>query len=105
MYEDAEAAWNYLVHERRIDSTQAFIYGHSLGGAIAIELALRRPEAAGVIVESAFASMPEMAKTVLWMFPVDWLLNQRFDALTKVRCCECPRFLSTGRPTARFLTP
>ena len=47
LYEDAEAAWDYLVHDRRVDPKQTFIYGHSLGGAVAIELALRRPEAAG----------------------------------------------------------
>ena len=62
VYEDAEAAWNYLVHEQHIDSTQAFIYGHSLGGAIAIELALRRPEAAGVIVEVRSPRCPKWRK-------------------------------------------
>jgi uncharacterized protein len=90
VYEDAEAAWIYLVQDRRIDPTQAFIYGHSLGGAVAIELALRHPEAAGLIVESAFTSMPQMAKTVYWMFPTDWLLNQRFDALAKAPMLKVP---------------
>jgi pimeloyl-ACP methyl ester carboxylesterase len=84
VYEDAEAAWNYLVQERHVDPKRVFIYGHSLGGAIAIELALRHPDAAGLVVESTFTSMPAMAKTVYWMFPADWLLNQRFDALAKV---------------------
>ena len=90
VYEDAEVAWNYLVHDRRVDPKRAFIYGHSLGGAVAIELALRRPEAAGLIVEGTFTSMPEIAKTVYWMFPVDWLLNQRFDSLAKVPMLRVP---------------
>jgi pimeloyl-ACP methyl ester carboxylesterase len=80
VYDDAEAAWDFLIRQRHVDPGRAFIYGHSLGGAVAIELALRRPEAAGLIVESAFTSMPDIAKTRYWMFPVDWLLNQRFDA-------------------------
>ena len=75
VYEDAEAAWNYLVRKRRVDPGHAFIYGHSLGGAIAIELALRHPEVAGLIVEGTFTSMPELAKIDYWMFPVDWLLT------------------------------
>jgi pimeloyl-ACP methyl ester carboxylesterase len=83
VYEDAEAAWDYLVRARNIDPRRAFVYGHSLGGAVAIELALRRPEAAGVIAESAFTSIADMARIGYWMFPVDWLLNQRFDALAK----------------------
>ena len=96
VYEDAEAAWNYLVQERRIDPRQTFIYGHSLGGAIAIELALRRPQAAGLIVESTFTSMPELARTLYWMFPVDWLLNQRFDALARVPMLRVPTLFIHG---------
>lgn len=84
VYEDADAAWNHLVAQRHVDPERLFIYGHSLGSAVAIELAARHPEAAGLIVESAFTSMPDIAKAVYWMFPVDLLLNQRFDSLAKV---------------------
>jgi fermentation-respiration switch protein FrsA (DUF1100 family) len=90
LYEDAQTAWNYLVRERHVDPGQTFIYGHSLGGAVAIELALRRPEVAGLIVECTFTSIPELAKTLYWMFPVDWLLHQRFDALAKVPMLRVP---------------
>ena len=96
VYEDAEVAWNFLVQERHIDPKHAFIYGHSLGGAIAIELALRRPQAAGLIVESTFTSMPELARTLYWMFPVDWLLNQRFDALARVPMLRVPTLFIHG---------
>lgn len=90
VYDDAAAAWDYLIQQRHVDPRRAFIYGHSLGGAVAIELALRRPEAAGLIVESAFTSMSDMAKIGYWMFPVNWLLNQRFDALAKVPMLRVP---------------
>jgi uncharacterized protein len=90
VYDDAEAAWDYIVRERSVDPPRIFIYGHSLGGAVAIELALRRPEAGGVIAESTFTSMSDMAKIDYWMFPVDWLLNQRFDALGKSRTLRTP---------------
>jgi len=96
VYEDADVAWNYLVQERHVDPGRAIIYGHSLGGAIAVELALRHPEAAGLIVESAFTSMSAIAKTVYWMFPTDWLLNQRFDALAKVPNLRVPTLFVHG---------
>ena len=96
VYEDAEAAWDYLVEERHVDPKQAFIYGHSLGGAIAIELALRRPAAAGLIAESTFTSMSAMAKTTYWMFPIDSLLNQRFDSLAKVPLLRVPALFIHG---------
>lgn len=96
VYEDAEAAWNYLVRERHVDPMHTFIYGHSLGGAIAIELALRHPEACGLVVEGTFTSIPELAKVLFWMFPVDWLLHQRFDALAKVPMLQVPTLFIHG---------
>ena len=90
VYEDADAAWNHLVNERHVDTRRLFIYGHSLGGAIAIELAARHPETAGLIVESGFTSLPGIAKTVFWMFPVDFLLTPRFDAIAKVPTLQPP---------------
>jgi pimeloyl-ACP methyl ester carboxylesterase len=93
VYEDAETMWRCLIHERRVDPGHAFIYGHSLGGAIAIELALHHPEAAGLIVESTFTSIRDLAANRYWMFPVDWidrLLNQRFDALAEIPRVRVP---------------
>jgi len=100
MYDDSEAAWIYLVRERRVDSKRVFIYGHSLGGAVAIELGLRHPEAAGLIAESTFTSMPDMAKIAYWMFPTDWLLNQRFDSLAKVPVLKVPVLFIHGTADA-----
>jgi len=61
---------------------------------------LRRPEAAGLIVESAFTSMPDMARMDYWMFPVGWLLNQRFDALAKVQMLRVPVLFIHGTADA-----
>jgi pimeloyl-ACP methyl ester carboxylesterase len=92
VYEDAEAAWNYLVYERHVDTARLHIYGHSLGGAVAIELALRHPEAAGLIVESSFTSMYDMAalEKKYALLPIRFLLNQRFDSICKVGRLRLP---------------
>ena len=91
VYEDAEAAWNYLVDQRGISPARLYIYGHSLGGAIGIELALRHPEAAGLIVESSFTSIREMAKLRkrYALLPMQ-LLHQRFDSIQKVGKLKLP---------------
>lgn len=90
MYEDAESAWSYLLQQRHQDPKHAFIYGHSMGGAVGIDLALRHPEAAGLIAESTFTSMRVMGEAEYPWLPVDALLNQRFDALSKVGKLRTP---------------
>ncbi len=105
VYQDAAAAWNYLVKKRQIQPSQIFIYGHSLGGAIAIDLAVQHPEAAGLIVESSFTSIREIVahQGRFWMFPVDLILNQRFDSITKVRSLQMPVLFIHG--TADLMVP
>jgi len=92
VYQDAEVAWNYLVQERHISPKQIFLYGHSLGGAIAIDLATRHPEAAGLIVQSSFTSMQDMVSHLgrYRIFPIDLLLRQRFDSISKVKALQLP---------------
>ena len=93
VYEDAQLAWDYLVQQRGVNPNQIYIYGHSLGGAIAIDLAVRHPEAAGLIVEGSFTStraMVDFQKGLFWLFPIDWLLTQRFDSLSKVDRLQMP---------------
>ena len=85
VYEDAEAAWSYL-KTREPDARKRYLYGHSLGGAVAIDLAVKSPDAAGLIVESAFTSMPDMGRHGSWLrhLPLDWIVTQRFDSLAKI---------------------
>jgi hypothetical protein len=92
LYEDALAAWNYLHHQRGISPNSLVIYGHSIGGAVAVHLATQVPEAAGVIVESSFTSMMAMAERSGYgrLFPVGKLLTQRFDSLAKVPSLQVP---------------
>jgi pimeloyl-ACP methyl ester carboxylesterase len=96
MYEDAETAWSYLLQQRHQDPKRTFIYGHSMGGVVGIDLALRHPEAAGLIVECAFTSMRAMAEPEYPWLPVDVLLNQRFDALGKVGKLRLPALFIHG---------
>lgn len=99
VYTDAQAAWDYLI-QRGIAPEQIFVYGHSLGGAIAINLATQNPSAAGLIVQSSFTSMREMATYAknLEIFPLDLLLTQRFDSLQKLQANGSPSEKSLQMP-------
>ncbi len=92
MYEDAEAALDALVHGWRLKPRDIYVYGHSLGGAVAIDLAARHPELGGLVVESTFTSIYDMAKLEpqYGIFPVGLLLNQRFESIQKVPRLELP---------------
>ncbi len=96
VYEDAEAAWQYLLKGRGVKPQQAFIYGHSLGGAIAIDLAVHHPEAAGLITESTFTSMQAMGELEYGYLPVGSLINQRFESLQKITGLKIPVLLIHG---------
>ncbi len=92
LYKDGQAAWNYLTQQQKIPPQQIFLYGESLGGAIALDLALKHQQAAGLIVQSSFTSMKDMArwKGFGWVFPVDIIVNQKFDSIAKVRSLQIP---------------
>jgi pimeloyl-ACP methyl ester carboxylesterase len=106
VYEDVDNAWNYLVNQRGIAPENIVIYGHSLGGAIAIDLASRQPNAAGVIVEASFTSIRDMADYQYPYFnilPIDWILTHRFDSMTKVKSLKMPVLFTHG--TADTVVP
>ncbi len=96
--EDAEAAWKYLVNDRHYSPDQIVIYGHSLGGAVAIELARRQPEAAALIVESSFTSIIDRARytRVFGLFPLRLLLENRFESVAKIGALRMPLLLMHG---------
>ena len=98
VYEDVETAWNYLVNERQINPHNIYVFGHSLGGAIAINLALKHTEIAGLIIESSFTNIREMIdyKKKYWMFPINLILTQKFDSLAKISALKMPILLTHG---------
>jgi uncharacterized protein len=105
VYEDALAALNYL--KSRFTSQRIFIYGHSLGGAVAIELATRREakDTAGLIVESTFTSILDMSRLqyggLLQFLPVDLLLTERFDSVSKIGSIKRPVLIIHGEKDSR----
>jgi alpha-beta hydrolase superfamily lysophospholipase len=102
VYEDAQLAWDRLV-ALQPDPSRRFIYGHSLGGAVAIDLASRlsaapgSAAARGVIVESSFTTLAEIARalTVSWL-PLDLILSQKFDSVHKIRDVHMPVLIVHG---------
>jgi hypothetical protein len=94
-YEDAHAAWDWLA--ARYPDRPRYIFGHSLGGAIAIDLAAHVTDERGVIVEGAFTSIADVASTMKWgWLPIGPLITQRFDSIDKVGKIGSPLLVVHG---------
>lgn len=94
-YEDARAAWDWLA--KRFPDQPRFIFGHSLGGAIAIDLAARVQDESGTIVEGTFTSIADVFESLKWgWLPIRGLITQRFDAASKVGSIGSPLLVVHG---------
>ncbi len=90
--EDHEAFYDELITRPEIDPKRVIYYGRSLGGAVAADLARTRPPAA-LILQSTFASLPEMTRE--FAFPA-FLLKQRFDTMSALREMDIPTLIFHG---------
>ena len=89
LYKDARAAWRYLTDERGFDRKDIILFGRSLGGAVAAELAAEvRP--GGLILESTFSSARDMADAVFPVLSRLIFLRYDFDTVAYVERVECP---------------
>jgi len=94
-YLDAEAAHDWLV-SRGFPGPQIVAYGESLGGAIATELALRRP-LAGLILESTFSCTAEVGAELFPWLPVRWLNTIKYDTCSKLPRLNIPLLVLHSR--------
>jgi hypothetical protein len=106
-YEDARAAWRHLT-QLQPDPMKRLIYGHSLGGAIAIDLAAslsadpkqpRQSSAAahGLIVESSFTTLADIARTLTYPWlPLQLLMSQKFESVDKIGQVHMPVLIVHG---------
>jgi len=94
-YDAAEGAIRWLRDEQRIPTERMALYGESLGGGVATEMATRYPCRALVLVKT-FTSLPAAAKRHYPWLPVHWLMSNRFDNLSKLPAVRCPVFVASA---------
>lgn len=89
--EDALAAFDEL-RRREPQPARRFVYGHSLGGALAIDLAAAREGIAGLIVESSFTSIRDLVRETRlgWVPFIGLAITQEFDSLAKMARVDEP---------------
>lgn len=93
--EDAAAAWQWLAQQH--PARPRYIYGHSLGGAIAVNLAAEVDDEKGLIVEGTFPSIADVFRTFKWgWLPITALITQRFDVGDRIAQVKAPVLVVHG---------
>ena len=91
---DSQAIWSYLTEQRSIDPGRILIFGESLGGSVATQLAAhicrngQRPRA--LVLQATFSSLVDAAGYHYPWVPVSWLLADRFESAEAISDVQCP---------------
>jgi uncharacterized protein len=96
LYRDADAAWRYLTDTLRVPPDRIVLFGHSLGSAVAVELATRVP-AAGLILDGALSSVIERAQEAYPYVPVRWIARSRYPSLERIGRLTLPKLFLHAR--------
>ncbi len=93
--EDARAAWDWLAQQH--PDTARFIFGHSLGGGVAVALAEQVHDERGLLLEGTFTSIPDVADTMAWgWLPIRPLITQRFESVDRIARVGVPVLVVHG---------
>jgi uncharacterized protein len=96
LYADARAAYDFLRGPLGVPARRIIIYGHSLGSAVAVELATT-VEASGLVIEGAFTSVPDRGAELYPWLPVHLIAHNRFATLERISSVHTPILIIHGR--------
>lgn len=96
---DARVAFAEL-QRHQPDPARRYVYGHSLGGALAIDVASQVPpeQFAGLIVEATFTSIPDLLRGMRygWVPGIGLVVTQRFDSAARIGNVRVPLLILHG---------
>ncbi|MGH9380012.1 MAG: alpha/beta hydrolase [Thermoanaerobaculia bacterium] len=95
LYLDARAAHDHLTSTRGVDPRRLFIFGHSLGGAVAIDCALDR-QAAGLIVQATFTDVADASRAAMPLPGISWVTRNQFRSVRKIGQLALPKLIIHG---------
>ena len=95
LYKDALGGIEWL-NKKGISNDRIILYGESLGTAITTEVA-QNENFAGIILEAPFTSMVDMGQKIYPIFPVRFLLKDKYESKNKIKNIKSPILVLHGR--------
>lgn len=90
-YRDARAYIEFL-KARGIAESDLVLYGESIGSGVAVQMANEYPKASALLLVTPFSSALALAKKTFFFLPVDWLMWDKYDNLSKITTIKAPKF-------------
>ncbi len=94
-YIDAKAAFEYLHSRKDINHDKIIFFGRSLGSAVAVDLAVKE-RCCALILETPFTSMKELAKFLYPFLPLGYIIQTKYDSITKIKDVKVPVLILHG---------
>lgn len=88
-YLDAEAAWQFLAQQKHVPACRIVLFGESLGGAVAAQLATRHRQAA-LVIASSFTSVPDLGQQLYPYLPIRLISRIRYDTRAYLQQVSSP---------------
>ncbi len=95
LYEDARAWLGWLAAHGIADG-RVIVYGESLGSGVAVQMGIEHPGLLAIVLQSAYTSLPDVARLSYPYVPVDLLMKDRFETRKKIGNLNVPVLLLHG---------
>ncbi len=96
LYEDGESALNWIKSSTSTKNENIVLYGESLGTGVAVELATRY-SFKSVVLEAPFTSIADIAQKRYKIYPVKYLILDKFDNISKISKILSPVLIISGK--------
>ncbi len=95
LYLDALATYDWWIKNHGAEGNKLVLFGESLGGAVAVDLAAKVP-VDGIVLQSTFTSAKDMARAMIPLGLLQPIIGVRFDSASKIRSLRCPKLFIHG---------
>ncbi len=95
LYQDARAVIHYALKDLQIPKDKIILYGKSLGSGVAVQMTIESPMAA-LVLQSPYTSIAKRGQDRYPLLPVNLLIQDRFDSLSKIQHIHSPLLILHG---------